>query len=159
MNHSYHFMTQWRLLGHRELVYEIISDPLGYPRWWSTVYLRVEELAPGALEGLGRRIRFHTKGWLPYTLRWEALTIEAQRPGRLMIQAFGDFEGRGIWTLEQQGDVVKMIFDWNLTAEKPLLKYLSFLFKPLFSANHRWAMEQGRRGLQKEIDQRSQVAF
>src|SRR3954471_1507168 len=54
---------------------------------------------------------------LPYTLRWEALTIEAQRPGRLTIQAFGDFEGRGIWTLEQQGDVVKMIFDWNLTAE------------------------------------------
>jgi hypothetical protein len=44
-------------------------------------------------------------------------------------------------------------------SSKPLLKYLSFLFKPLFSANHRWAMEQGRRGLQKEIDQRSQVAF
>jgi hypothetical protein len=152
MNNSYHFITQWRFLGHRELVYDTISNPLGYLRWWPTVYLRVEELAPGAPDGLGRRVRLHTKGWLPYTLRWEALTIEAERPRRFTIQAFGDFEGRGIWTLEQQGDFVNVIFDWKLTAEKPLLKYLSFLFKPLFSANHRWAMEQGRRGLQKEID-------
>jgi hypothetical protein len=91
-------------------------------------------------------------------LRWEALTIELEPPKKLSIQATGDVEGRVIWALEQQDDFVSVVFDWKLTAEKPLLKYLSFLFKPLFSANHRWAMEQGRRGLEKEIARRSRSA-
>jgi hypothetical protein len=29
--------------------------------------------------------------------------------------------------------------------------YLSFLFKPLFRANPRWAMAMGQEGLQKEL--------
>jgi len=154
MKNSYHFVTHWRFRGRREVVYDIVSDPLEYPRWWSTVYLHVEELVHGAEDGLGRRLRLHTKGWLPYELRWEALTTEVLRPRRVAIRAFGDFEGRGIWTFEQQGDFVNVTFDWEVTAEKPLLKHLSFMFQPLFSANHRWAMEQGRRGLEKEIGRR-----
>jgi hypothetical protein len=118
-------------------------------------YLSVEELEHGAENEVGRRFCLHTKGWLPYTLRWEALTTQADPPNRLVIQAFGDFDGRGIWSVKQNGDFVDVTFDWKLTAEKPLLKHLSFLLKPLFSANHRWAMEQGRRGLQSEIKRRS----
>jgi hypothetical protein len=155
MNNRYHFVTHWRIAGSRQIGYDIISDPLQYARWWSTVYLEAEEIAHGAEGGLGRRIRFKTKGWLPYTLGWEALTTEIECPKKLAIEATGDFEGRGIWTLEQQDTFVNVMFDWRLTAEKPLLKYLSFFLKPLFSANHRWAMDQGRRGLEKEIARRS----
>jgi len=28
-------------------------------------------------------------------------------------------------------------YDWRIRADKPLLRYLSFVFKPIFSANHR----------------------
>jgi hypothetical protein len=37
------------------------------------------------------------------------------------------------------------VYDWRLRAEKPLLRYLSSLFKPFFCANHRWAMARGER--------------
>jgi hypothetical protein len=31
------------------------------------------------------------------------------------------------------------------------LRYLSFLFKPFFSANHRWAMARGEESLRREL--------
>ena len=45
-------------------------------------------------------------------------------------------------------------YDWRLRAEKPLLRSLSFLLKPLFEANHRWAMAQGEESLRLELARR-----
>ena len=70
---------------------------------------------------------------------------------RLEIRATGDFNGRGIWQLHQNGPFVDLDFDWKLTAEKPLIRHLSFLLKPLFSANHGWAMRKGQDGLIREV--------
>ena len=153
-SNEYHFITRWRVQSTTDEVYDLISQPLEYPRWWPSVYLKTEEVAPGDDRGVGRRIRLHTKGWLPYTLRWESCSTESTRPHRLAIRATGDFDGRGIWTLEQDDLFVNIIFDWKLTADKPLLRRLSFLLKPVFSANHRWAMARGLEGLQLELARR-----
>ena len=61
------------------------------------------------------------------------------------LVATGDFDGRGEWTFVQDGAFVDITYDWRLRAEKPLLRNLSVLLKPLFEANHRWAMAQRRR--------------
>ena len=37
-----------------------------------------------------------------------------------------------------------------LSADKALLRYLSFLLKPVFAMNHRWAMAQGEKSLRVE---------
>jgi len=149
---EYHFITTWHFDAPIERVYDLISHPLDYPRWWPEVYLDVKELEPGDANGLGRLIELHTKGWLPYTLRWQARTIEVEKPFRLTIDATGDFVGRGIWTLFQESPApTDVAFDWKLRADKPLLRHLSFLLKPAFSANHRWAMEQGERNLRREL--------
>jgi len=153
-SNEYHFITRWRVQGASDEVYDLISHPLEYPRWWPAVYLQTEEVAPGDERGVGRRIRLHTKGWLPYTLHWESCSTESARPRRLAIRATGDFDGRGIWTLEQEGQFVNITFDWKLTADKPLLRHLSFLLKPVFSANHRWAMARGLESLQLELARR-----
>ena len=55
---------------------------------------------------------------------------------------------------EQDGRFVKITYDWRLKAEKPLLRNLSFALKPLFEANHRWAMAQGERSLELELARR-----
>ena len=68
-NH-YHFVTHWRVRASLQEVSLIIGNPVDLPRWWPSVYLSVEELVPGGADGLGRVISLHTKGWLPYTLRW-----------------------------------------------------------------------------------------
>src|SRR5215467_4523615 len=153
-SNEYHFITRWRVQGTSDEVYDLISHPLDYPRWWPSVYLHTEEIAPGDERGVGRRIRLHTKGWLPYTLRWESCAIEVERPRLLTVRASGDFDGRGIWTLEQRNGLVNVSFDWKLKADKPLLRNLSFLLKPAFAANHRWAMARGEESLRLELARR-----
>jgi hypothetical protein len=154
MTNDYHFITHWRLEATAEEVFDLISEPAGYGGWWPSVYLEVEELEAGQENGLGRRFRFHTKGWLPYTLDWASCAMELRPPNRLAIRATGDCHGRGIWTISQKGTFTEVEFDWKLTAEKPLLRYLAFLLKPVFSANHRWAMRRGLEGLETELQLR-----
>lgn len=153
-SNEYHFITRWRVRATAEEVYDLVSHPLDYPRWWPSVYLKTEEVASGDKNGIGRRVQLHTKGWLPYTLRWESCSTEAVRPQRLAIRATGDFDGRGIWIIDQDERFVNVTFDWKLTADKPLLRSLSFLLKPVFSANHRWAMAQGLESLELELARR-----
>ena len=153
-SHEYHFITRWRVEGTCGEVADVLGDPLELPRWWPSVYLSVEELEPPGSDGLGRRLRLHTKGWLPYTLSWEFVVVENYYPNRMVLDAFGDFVGRGTWTFVQDGPCVNAIYDWRITAEKPLLRDLSFLLRPLFEANHRWAMRQGEESLRLELKRR-----
>ncbi|HZQ37392.1 MAG TPA: SRPBCC family protein [Dehalococcoidia bacterium] len=152
---DYQFISHWRVPGRIEDVAAILGDPLDLPRWWPSVYLDVRELAPGDAEGRGRIVDLYTKGWLPYTLRWRFRVTELDLPHRIALEAGGDFVGRGVWTLEQDGATAHAIYDWRLRAEKPLLRRLSFLMKPLFAANHRWAMAQGERSLRLELARRA----
>jgi polyketide cyclase/dehydrase/lipid transport protein len=148
---EYQFLSSWRLDGTCGEVADLLGDPLGLAHWWPSVYLDVEELRPPDARGLGRRVRLRTKGWLPYTIRWESEVVESRYPYGFTILANGDFEGRGRWTFEQDGPSVNLRYDWRLRAEKPLLRNLSFLLKPVFEANHRWAMRQGEESLKLEL--------
>jgi hypothetical protein len=150
---EYHFITTWRVPGTIEEVAQIIADGTDLPRWWPAVYLDVRELEAGDERGVGKVIDLYTKGWLPYTLRWKFRVSEiGQRT--ITIQAEGDFVGRGIWTFAQDGDWANIVYDWKITAEKPLLRSLSLLMKPIFSANHRWAMAKGEESLLLELARR-----
>ena len=154
MSNQYAFLTHWRVEGTCGEVADVLGDALDLPRWWPSVYLRVEELRPADANGLGRRVRLHTKGWLPYTLTWEFELVESRYPHGYTLVANGDFDGRGVWTFQQDGAFVDVTYDWRLSAEKPLLRNLSFLLKPVFEANHRWAMAQGEQSLVLELARR-----
>ena len=78
-------------------------------------------------------------------------TVHPEKHSGFSLEALGDFVGRGIWTFTQEGPMCKIVYDWKIEAEKPLLKYLSFLFKPIFSANHHWAMAKGLESLKLEL--------
>lgn len=151
---DYHFVTNWRVRGTCGEVADVIRDPLDLPRWWPSVYLSVQELEPPDDRGLKQRVRLHTKGWLPYTLQWDFVVTESHYPERFGIDAFGDFVGRGLWTITQDGDEVNVQFDWRIRAEKPLLRALSPVMRPVLEANHRWAMQQGEESLTLELQRR-----
>jgi len=151
---EYHFVSRWSVAGTCEEVSDVLGDPLDLPRWWPMVYLKVEELRPGGAGGVGRRVRLLTKGKLPYRLRWQFEVVESRYPHGFAIAADGDFEGAGVWTFEQRGPAVDIVFDWRIRAEKPLLRWLSFVFKPIFAANHRWAMARGEECLVRELSRR-----
>lgn len=152
-DNNYHFITHWRVESTIDEVAKILEDPLDLARWWPSVYLEVRVLEAGDERGLGKVVSLYTKGWLPYTLRWDFRVTEVQKEGFTLV-ARGDFEGRGIWTFAQDGPWVDIIYDWKIKAEKPLLRYFSFVMKPLFSANHRWAMAKGEESLKLEIARR-----
>ena len=152
-SNDYHFITRWRIQGAIEEISAIIADAPSLTRWWPSVYLEVRELDPGDARGLGKVVDLYTKGWLPYTLRWQFRVSEIASNG-FTLQAEGDFVGRGIWTFEQHGDWAIVTYDWKIQADKPLLRRLSFLMKPIFAANHHWAMDQGERSLKLELARR-----
>ncbi len=154
MSNQYQFLSRWRVEGTCGEVADILGDPLALSRWWPSVYLGVEELRPPDARGLGRRARLHTKGFLPYALTWDLEVTETRYPYGFTIVASGDFDGRGVWTFAQDGNFVDVVYDWQLSAEKPLLRNLSFLLKPVFEANHRWAMAQGEQSLTLELSRR-----
>jgi len=152
---EYHFVTCWRVQGTVQDVSDVLGKPTDLTRWWPSVYLVVKELEPNDASGVGSVVELHTKGWLPYTLHWFFRVTESRRPHGFALEAWGDFEGRGVWTFVQDGAWVDITYDWRIRAEKPLLRYLSFLLKPIFSANHRWAMARGEESLKAELARRA----
>ena len=151
---AYEFLSVWRVEATCGEVADILGDASALARWWPSVYLEVQELDPPDARGLGRRARVVTKGWLPCTLRWECVTTESRYPNGFTIVAAGDFNGLGVWTFEQHGPFVEITYDWRIGVEKPGVKQMSFLLKPLFEANHRWAMAQGEESLKLELARR-----
>jgi len=151
-SHDYCFVSRWRVPASCEETAAILSDAAALPRWWGSVYLSAEPE--------GDVWRVHSRGWLPYTLRWSFERTHADLPRGFGLRAWGDLEGTGEWTFHAarghaaaQGHT-EASFVWRVRADKPLLRYLSWLLRPVFAANHRWAMAQGERAIAHEVARR-----
>ena len=157
---DYEFRTVWRVAGTPEEVAAVLGDATAMPRWWPSVYLSVEPVAGGPEPGPGmhRPVRLYTKGWLPYTLRWTLTVTEPVTARGFALTAAGDLNGTGRWTFEPDGPETVITYDWRVSAAKPLLRRLSWLLKPAFAANHRWAMARGQESLALELRRRRAAA-
>lgn len=149
---SYHFISNWTLNATAEEVYDILSENQRLPEWWPAVYLDVKISENGSENGIGKKVKLYTKGFLPYALIWQYEVMEVTKPHHIKIRAYGDLVGEGIWSLKNSGSGQCIInYDWKIKVDKPLLKYFSWLLKPLFSYNHEWAMRKGERSLNLEL--------
>lgn len=149
----YHLVTTWRVPAAVREVAEILAGPERLPDWWPSAYHDACEVAAGDATGVGREVALWTKGWLPYTPRWRLRVTEVDPRGRVGLDA-GDFAGRGEWTLWQEGPVEVACSDWRVEARKPGLRALDWLLRPVFAANHGWAMRQGEESLRLELRRR-----
>lgn len=154
ITNDYHFVTHWRMRSTCEEISEILHDAPDLTRWWPSVYLDVRVLEMGDERGLGRVVNLYTKGWLPYTLHWRLRITSDYNPHGFGFDAEGDFVGHGEWRFSQEGEWTNITYDWHILAQKPLLRYFSFIFKPFFSRNHQWAMRQGEQSLELELRRR-----
>ena len=150
----YHIVTTWRFDGTVEEVAAILTDVENLTRWWPSVYLDVQRLAQGDQTGVGAELALFTKGWLPYTLRWTLRVTEVHPPDRIVLTPTGDFIGRGEWSFRQEGPTAVVRYDWQVQARKPVLRALTWLFRPIFTANHNWAMRKGEQSLRLELARR-----
>lgn len=154
MGSDYEFLTEWRVPGTIDEVKDVLSDAEALPRWWPSVYLAVRPLADAGPDGVGREVDLHTKGFLPYTLRWRLLITEPITDAGFALAACGDLEGTGFWTFRQDGPEVVVTYDWRISATKPLLRRMTWLLRPFFAANHVWAMRRGEESLKLEMRRR-----
>jgi hypothetical protein len=154
-SNEYHFVTRWKVKATCQQVYRTLEDIDTLATWWPSVYLDVKVLEPGIPGGIGKVVALYTKGWLPYTLRWQFKVTQNSFPTGFALDAYGDLAGKGVWLFEQQGEYCDITYDWRINAEKPLLRYLSFIMKPLFKANHVWAMRKGEESLTLELLRRN----
>jgi len=158
MTSYYQFFTVWRVPGTIDEVKVVLGDAASLPRWWPAVYLGVRPSVEGDSDGVGSENLLHTKGWLPYTLRWTLRITEPITDTGFALAASGDLEGTGVWTFQQDGPEVVITYDWRVTATKPLLRRLAWLLKPAFKANHVWAMARGEESLRLELRRRRAIS-
>ena len=151
---DYEFRTVWRVAGTAEEVRDVLADGPSLPRWWPAVYLSVDTLDEADESGRGGEVVMVTKGWLPYTLRWTLRVTEPITDTGYALTASGDLVGTGRWTFEQDGPEVVITYDWRVSASKPLLRRLTWLLRPVFAANHHWAMARGEESLGLELRRR-----
>jgi hypothetical protein len=151
---DYEFRTVWRVAGTVAEVRDVLADGRSLPRWWPAVYLAVEPLKDGDDSGCGSEIALFTTGWLPYTLRWTLRVTEPITDAGFALTATGDLDGTGRWTFTQDGPEVMITYDWRVSASKPLVRRLTWLLRPVFAANHRWAMARGEESLRLELRRR-----
>jgi hypothetical protein len=72
------------------------------------------------------------------------------------VSVVGDLTGRGIWTLTAAPDGrVHIRFDWRVIADRPLLRYLTPVLRPVFRWNHNWSVKRAIEGLEPYARSRS----
>jgi hypothetical protein len=152
--HHYRVVTCWTVEAAAEEVAAIAREPESLVRWWPAVFLNVAKLESARDFGVGSVVQYRTKGWLPYTARFYSRIQELAYPHRCRVLVWGDFKGELNCQIQQVGSRSRIRFDWDVRAQKPLLRYLSFLFKPIFHWNHTWVMDQGSRSLALELARR-----
>ncbi|MGH3104075.1 MAG: SRPBCC family protein [Gaiellaceae bacterium] len=145
MASEYVFVDEWDVDAPREIVFDALADARTYPQWWKPVYASVEgEGEPG----VGQRTRHHFKGKLPYTLKMEGRTTAYDRPASLEFDVDGDLRGRGKWTLTERNGKTHVRWDWIVFADKPIVRVLTPVLRPLFRWNHNWAVKRAIEGLE-----------
>ncbi len=151
---DYHFVDRWRVRGTVEEVADVLKDGPDMARWWPSTYREVRVIEPGDEHGVGQHGSVRAAGWLPYTIQFEYRVTESRYPHGFSLDAWGDLTGRGRWDFTQDGEFVDITYDWRIRSEKPLLRRLSFLLKPVFRSNHTWTMKNGERSLRIELARR-----
>jgi hypothetical protein len=64
------------------------------------------------------------------------------------VKVVGDLTGSGQWTLTPTDGKVHVRVDWTVFADRPLLRYLTPVFRPIFRYNHNWSVKRAIEGLE-----------
>ena len=142
---EYLFVDEWDVAAPREAVFDALADARTYPDWWRPVYLEVDADGPPEV---GKVSRQHFKGRLPYHLHTRSRIVRCDRPHVVAADVDGDLRGHGVWTLTEQPSGTHVRFDWRVHADRPLLRVLTPVLRPLFRWNHNWAIARAMDGLE-----------
>jgi uncharacterized protein YndB with AHSA1/START domain len=142
---EYVFIDEWDVDAPQDAVFEALADARTYPRWWRPVYIDVDADCPPRVGCVSQQ---EFKGRLPYHLKTRSEIVRYEPPDVFEVSVVGDLTGRGVWTLTPRDGLVHVRFDWRVIADRPLLRYLTPILRPLFRWNHNWSIQRAIDGLE-----------
>jgi hypothetical protein len=147
---EYRLLTVWRFAAPIDSIYAAVCDPLRWPQWWPDAR-RIEELQPGAADGVGQRLHCVWQGRLPYALSFELLTTRMQPRVAVEGSVSGELEGMGRCVFAQEGAVAIVRHEWRVRTTPRWMNLISPVAHALFKRNHAQAMRRGGEGLARHL--------
>lgn len=147
---DFHLTTTWRLAASPDDVWEALATPEEWPSWWRAVKA-VELIEPGDADGIGACRRMTWRTALPYSITFTMRTVRVERPCLIEGRAEGELSGLGRWTLSPSGAGTQVRYDWMVEVEKPWMRLMAPLARPVFAWNHETVMGWGREGLERRL--------
>jgi hypothetical protein len=152
----YDFVSRWRIDDVAlTAVADVLEDTASLPRWWPELFKGVIIVNPGGEHALGQIALCTCRARLPYTLRFTYTVVDQRYPCGSTLDSTGDLVGRGVWRLSARDGGVDVEYEWQVRLEKPWLRFVSPLLRPLLAWNHEWSMRMGEAGLRREVARRS----
>lgn len=143
-------VTCWTIPAPIEAVWAALHDVQQWPTWWPYVK-QVTEIEPGDADGVGARHEFVWATRLPYRIAFEMRTTRVLRPLLIEGRASGDLNGTGRWDLEPVANGTRVRYEWRVSADKPWMRRLALLLRPVYVWNHNGVMRGGERGLLRHL--------
>jgi uncharacterized protein YndB with AHSA1/START domain len=147
---EYHFVSIWQIQAPIERVWEEIYHAERWPSWWKYV-VGVDELEPGAADGVGQHLRLLFRTRLPYTLGFDVRVTRVQPPSELLAEATGELEGTGRWTLTPADGGTRVRYNWDIRTTRRWMNRLAPIARPVFSWNHDELMREGGQSLARHL--------
>lgn len=125
---------------HPDAVWDVLSRPADYPRWWSWLrHIDAESLTEGTTA------RCLIRAPVPFALRL-ALHVDRVVPGQCIeVRASGDLDGTGRLELAEHPDGTSARLVWHLEPQRRLLGAVGLLSRPLLQWGQDWVVDTGVR--------------
>lgn len=144
---DYIFVTNWIIPASLDRVWAELITPETWPKWWYGVK-RVALVTPGDAAGVGAVREMTWRSVLPYRLTFQMRTTTIEPKRTIAAVSSGELAGEGVWTLEPNGpEETRVRYDWRVTANKPWMRAVAPIARPIFAWNHDVIMQWGRSGL------------
>jgi uncharacterized protein YndB with AHSA1/START domain len=154
---EYVFIEEWFVPASIEDVWEVLADGKRLPLWWRGVYLEATPLDGADVPRVGARLRARARGFLPYHLRFTIEATALERPNLVAVRTIGDLTGTWQATLSEEAGGTRVRTEEHVTADKPILRLLTPLLKPLFEANHRWTTPRAASGMRTYLEEQGKL--
>ena len=147
---EYHFVSTWQIQAPIDRVWEEIYHTERWPSWWKYV-VGVDELEPGAADGVGKRLHLLFRTRLPYTLGFDVRVTRVQPPSELEAEAAGELEGTGRWTLTSANGGTLVRYYWDIHTTRRWMNLLAPVARQVFGWNHDELMREGGQSLARRL--------
>lgn len=145
----YAFRTLWRVPASADRVWHELERTISGAAepWWPGVHIE----APAARLEPGQAIGLVVRAPLGYRLRCTLRVRSVAERAWLIADSEGDLAGVGRIRVRPAGGGTEIRIWWDVRVQRPWMRALSPVLRPVFSAAHALVMRVGEHGLRRAL--------